>query len=134
MYTWATETNGIKVYNSTTLYVYGPPKVGVNKTITHAGGNNYTVTINMINNRGWEAKNVYAYDFYPTGANGFTASGFNPSGTYPTTPVSWNGGGNAITLGPFNIPAQGTATITYTLTGSGDYCTSNLYIVGVDPP
>lgn len=28
---WATETNGIRVSNSSMLYVYGPPNVGVNK-------------------------------------------------------------------------------------------------------
>ncbi len=138
MYVWATETNGVQSYNNTTLYVYGPPKVEVNKTITHASGNNYTVTIKLKNNRSWEAKNVYAYDFYPTGANGFTASDFNPSGSYPEISAwnltIWDVAGNVITLGPFDIPAQGMTTITYTLAGSGNYSISDLYIVGVDPP
>ena len=131
---WATETNGVKSGMSKTLDITNPLNVTVNKSIVRTSGNNYNVIIKVYNNQSWQNAYIYVYDFYPTGANGFTASGFssNPSATISTPLYSVSGTVNK--WGPLNLAGYSVTTITYNVLGTGDYRLSDLYVVGVDPP
>ena len=108
--------------------------VTASKSIARTGANTYAVTIKSDNNQSWLHANLYAYDFYPTGANGFSASGYSPSSPTMISTTLYGVAGNVNKWGPYSLPGYGVQTITYNVVGTGDYRLSDLYVVGVDPP
>lgn len=119
------------------IYVISGYEVQVVKTITQDATTQGLYHISIVaTNLGNKVTppHVYVYDIVP---EGFSISAFtsaiqpvNPSNPIAvTTPIT----GNAYYWDLEQLAAHESKTVTYDVSGSGTYTTSDLYVVGVDP-
>ena len=129
--------NGVTLLKQ--IYVINGYEISVTKTITPLGNNQYKITITAQNIGTGKSPDVYVYDIVPSAF-------YNPSGS-PVSPTGFTYTPNTITaIG--NTPVTGGQayywdlgqmnhndldTIVYTVTGTGTYTPTDLYVVGVDP-
>ncbi len=122
------------------IWVYRGYNIEVTKAITK-DGDNFRITITVKNTGSKQTPdNVLVYDIVPTATFTVVAGSMNPDPGANHQSVStpgmsgmaywWNVG----PLGPQgSISPVDTRTITYEVSGSGDYPISDIFLIGVDP-
>jgi putative flippase GtrA len=114
------------------IWVMNGYNVEVTKAIQSLGSDSFRITI-TVTNTGSKATppNVLVYDIVPST---FTAGTMNSPAPIGQTAVSVAGiTGEAYWWNVGPLAAGASTTITYVVTGSGDYPLSDVFLIGVDP-
>jgi hypothetical protein len=119
------------------IWVLNGYNVEVTKNITSISPGNFLITI-TVKNTGSKTTppNVLVYDIVPsTFINGGSPSNFNPAATGSTAVTITNPAitGNAYWWNVGPLAAAASTTITYQVSGTGDYPLSDVFLIGVDP-
>lgn len=140
------ETRNGNDYYMKYIYVVNGYWLEIQKNVTNVGEDQYNISINVWNRGNGYTPNgltVTIYDFIPEEftynsvnfAPVYTADQ-NVSGSFNGTAIYWDVSNTRTAQNASFAPAGGinsTWNATYSLTGTGDYRVSQLYIVGLDP-